>query len=107
MVDAKKELGQIAKSLAVLTKRTEKLAGQLDKLEKTRRQGSKQGRPSKPKQKETSKKTVATKKDKRVTAIDTVLDIIKKRKAGVDYPPAVCYTIIISAQGERLDRTCA
>ena len=83
MVDAKKELGQIAKGLAVLTKRTEKLAGQLGKLENTRVQGSKQERSGKPQQKETSKIAATTKKDKRVTAIDTVLDIIKKRKAGV------------------------
>ena len=34
MVDAKKELGQIAKSLSVLTKKTEKLAKQIGKLEK-------------------------------------------------------------------------
>ena len=36
MVDAKKELRQIAKSLAVLTRKTEKLAKQVQKMEKAK-----------------------------------------------------------------------
>lgn len=81
MVDAKKELGQIAKSLSVLTKKTEKLAKQIDKLEKAPA-AKKPGRPAKAGKKAVSKKAAA-KKTRRVTAIDTVLDIVKRRKAGV------------------------
>ena len=82
MVDAKKELGQIAKSLSDLTKKTEKLAKQIQKMEKAKAP-KKQGRKAKPKKRAVAKKTAARTKTKRVTAIDTVLNIIKRRKAGV------------------------
>jgi hypothetical protein len=63
-------------------KKTEKLVGQIAKLEKAQAP-AKQGRPGKPKKKAAPAKASGMKKTKRVTAIDTVLDIVKKRKAGV------------------------
>ena len=82
MVNAKKELGQIAKSLAVLTKKTEKLAKQIQKTGKAKAP-KKQRRTAKSRKKAVPKKAAGRAKTKRVTAIDTVLNIIKGRKAGV------------------------
>jgi uncharacterized membrane protein len=81
MVDVKKELGQIAKSLSMLTTKMEKLAKQLDRQEKGRASVKKQRRPTK--KKTAAKRTAGRAKSKKVTAIDTVLDIIKRRKGGV------------------------
>ena len=82
MVDAKKELVQISKSLAVLTRKTEKLAKQIQKMEKVKAPKKKR-RTAKPKKKAVSKRAPGRAKTKRVTAIDTVLSIIKRRKSGV------------------------
>jgi len=81
MVDVKKELGQIAKSLSVLTTKTEKLAKQIEKMGKAKAP-KKQRRTAKPKKKAAPKRAGGRAKTKRVTAIDTVLNIIKRRKAG-------------------------
>ncbi len=81
MKGLKRDMQSIVKSLKSLTQKTEKIAGKLEKLQKA--QAVK--RPKAKTKANAAKKRVA-KKTGRITAIDTVLGIIKKNrsKRGVD-----------------------
>ncbi|MDY6972171.1 MAG: hypothetical protein SV775_07560 [Thermodesulfobacteriota bacterium] len=74
----KRDLQSVIKSLKSLTQKTEKIAKLLDKLEKTK--------PVKPASKGMTKaaKKTAAKRGANVTAIDTVMDVIKRSKKGVN-----------------------
>jgi len=91
----KKDLKTVAKNLKSLTTKTERMAKRLEKLEKAQA-GKKPKRKAAKKRvvkKKVAKKKVAkkrvvkkkvAKKAVRVTAIDTVMGIIKKSSKGVD-----------------------
>lgn len=89
MKELKKEMKVVLRDLKQLTKKTERMAAKLEKLEKA----SKAKPAVKPTAKKTTKKapakkTVAkkapAKKAKKMTASDTILNIIKKRKTPID-----------------------
>ena len=74
MKELKRDLQSVLKDLKALTKKTEKIAKGLDRL--------KQAKPVKTPKAKTVRK--ATRKEKKVAAIDTVLALILKSKRGVD-----------------------
>lgn len=88
MKKLKKDLQVVSKSLKTLTKKTERLANAVAKLEKAQAAAK---RKPKAKVKTTrkavaKKKGAAKKKTATVTATDQVLKIIKRSKKGVDAP---------------------
>lgn len=89
MKELKKELSAALKDLKQLSKKTERLAAKLDKLEKSAKakpretpKGKKTAAPSRVK-KAVAKK-VSGQKAKKMTASDTILNIIKRRKTPID-----------------------
>lgn len=78
MKELRRDLQAVVKSLKVLTRKTERMAKKLDKLEK--RWGAKKVKAKGPAR--GTKKRVA-KKTKKLTATDSVLKIIQRRKRGV------------------------
>jgi len=75
----KRDLQSVVKSLKSLTQKTERIAKQLDKLEK-----AKPAKKSMPKGTAMAAKKTVAKKGTGVTAIDTIMDIIKRSGKGVD-----------------------
>jgi len=85
MNQVKMEIKAVLKDLQQLTKKAERIATKIDKLEKA----SKAKPAAKPKAKKTpSKKTTkakaVAKKSKKMSASDTILKIIKSRKSPID-----------------------
>jgi len=78
MKELKRDLQSVAKTLKALKQKTEGIVKKLDKLDKAQASGPKRRASVK-----TARKK-ATRRLKKVTAIDTVLSIIKKRKKGID-----------------------
>ena len=81
MKELKKEMKTVLRDLKLLTKKTERLAAKLDKLEKAAK--------AKATAKRTPAKKTATikapaKKAQKTTASDTILNIIKKSKKPID-----------------------
>ena len=75
MKQLKKDLKAVTKDLKTLTQKTNKMIKKFEKLEKSK--------PGKKTKARVAKKRVA-RKTTRVTAVDTVLTIIKKNRKGVD-----------------------
>ncbi len=75
MKQLKKDLKAVTKDLKILTQKTNKMMKKFEKLEKSK--------PGKKTKARVAKKRVA-RKTTRVTAVDTVLSIIKKNRKGVD-----------------------
>ena len=94
MKQLKKDLKSVTKDLKSLTKKTETMAKRLAKIEKTQiKKKSKAKAKVKTTKKRVAKRKVAkkniakkrvAKKAKRVTAIDTVMNIIKRSSKGLD-----------------------
>lgn len=86
----KKDLESVSKDLKTLTKKTERIAGRLQKIEKA--QAAKKAKKKVAKKRVTKRRVVkkkvakkrVAKKAKKVTAIDTVMGILKKSRKGVD-----------------------
>ena len=78
MKKLKIELQGVSKSLKQLTRKTEQLTKKLDKLEKAKAVKVKAKPRVKPPKKAVAKKAV------KATAIDTIFDIIKKSRKGID-----------------------
>lgn len=78
MKELKMELKSLAKALKALVRQTEKMEKKLDKLEKA-------SRPKKTKKKAPAKamKKKVVKRTTKVTATDTVLKMIQRRKRGI------------------------
>jgi len=86
----KKDLKTVAKNIKSLTQKTEKMAKRLEKIEKAQAKKKPKAKAAKKRvakkrvaKKRVPKKRVA-KKAVRVTAIDTVMGIIKNSRKGVD-----------------------
>lgn len=77
MKGLRRNLQSIVKALNVLTQRTNKLEKQLQKLEKEKTPTRQTAKP-----KAKARKKAVARKSTRVTATDTVLNIIYKRKNG-------------------------
>lgn len=81
MKELKKDLQSMMKNLKALARQTERMAKKLDKLEKA--SAVKKARVKVPAR--AAKKRIA-KKAKKVSATDTVLGIIQRRKRGITTP---------------------
>jgi hypothetical protein len=77
MKQMKKDLKSVAKSLKVLTQKTEKMAKRLERITKAAPPKKRRAKP-----KAASVRRRVAKKAKKVTAIDNVLNVIKRRKKG-------------------------
>ena len=77
MKELKRNLQSVLKSLRALTQKTEKMVKELDKLEKAQA-------PKRPKAKPRATRKAVAKKPARLSASETVLDIIKRGRKGVD-----------------------
>lgn len=99
MKELKKEMRAALKDLKELTKKTERIAAKLDKLEKSAKtkpaaksKAKKTAKPSPAKKtvakkapaKKASAKKAPAKKAEKMTASDTILNIIKKRRTPID-----------------------
>ena len=93
MEQVKKEMKDVLKDLKQITKRAERIATKLDKLEKASK--AKPAAKAKPKAKSTpvrktvkkkapAKKKAVAKKGKKMSASDTILKIIQSRKTPID-----------------------
>jgi len=78
MKELKKELKSVARALKALVRQTEKMEKHLDKLEKASR--SKKAKKQAP---ATATKKKVLRKTTEVTATDTVIRMIQKRKRGI------------------------
>ena len=81
MKELKKDLQSVVKNLKALARQTERMAKKLDKLEKAQRPKKAKGKV----RARATKKRVA-KRAKKVSATDTVLRIIQRRKRGITTP---------------------
>jgi len=77
MKELKRNLQSVLKSLRALTQKTEKMAKELDRLEKAQA-------PRKPKPKPRATRKAVAKKPTRVSASGTVLAIVKSSRKGID-----------------------
>ena len=84
MKKLKKDLGAVSKSLKALATKMERLAKDVDKLEKAQAV-----KKRKPKAKVKATNAPAKKKTAALTATDQVINIIKRSKEGVDVPTLV------------------
>ncbi len=77
MKELKSDLQSMGKSLRALTQKTEKMAKELDRLEKSQA-------PKRPKVKPKAVKKAVAKKPAKLTAGGTVLAIVKRSRKGID-----------------------
>ena len=77
MRELKRDLQSMVKSLKALTQKTEKMAKELDRLEKAQT-------PKRPKAKPKAAKKTVAKKPAKLSASGTVLAIVKRSRKGVD-----------------------
>ena len=77
MRELKRDLQSMVKSLKALTQKTEKMAKELDRLEKAQT-------PKRPKAKPKAAKKTVAKKPAKLSASGTVLAIVKRSRRGVD-----------------------
>jgi putative endonuclease len=77
-MNLKKDLQAVSKEINTLSKKIEKMIVAVDKLEKPK------GAPVKPAKKVAVKKPAGKKSAGELTAVDTVLSIIKRSKKGID-----------------------
>ncbi|MBW1850250.1 MAG: hypothetical protein JRJ15_02195 [Deltaproteobacteria bacterium] len=89
MKELKKEMKTVLRDLKLLTKKTERLAAKLDKLEKAakataKRTPAKKTATKKAPAKKAPAKKAPAKKAQKTTASDTILNIIKKSKNPID-----------------------
>jgi len=87
--ELKKEMKTVLRDLKLLTKKTERLAAKLDKLEKAakataKRTPAKKTATKKAPAKKAPAKKAPAKKAQKTTASDTILNIIKKSKNPID-----------------------
>ena len=80
MKELKNEMKAVIRDLKQLTKKTERMAAKLDKLEKASKAKTVKRAPVK----KTVTKKAPPKKAKKMTASDTILNIIKRRKTPID-----------------------
>jgi septal ring factor EnvC (AmiA/AmiB activator) len=81
MKGLKREVESIARNLKLLTQKTEKLAKKIAQLDKAQAAPKKKARP---KRKARAVKKPVGKRAKKVTAIESVMRIIGRRKSGVN-----------------------
>ena len=83
MKNLKKSLRAVNREMNALGKKVDRIIVAVDKLDKAAKKTKAQATKPKPAQKAAAKKRAA-KKTAKPSAIDTVLDIIKRRKKGAD-----------------------
>ena len=82
-----RDLESVIKNLKALTQKTQKMSKELAKLDKAMAKPKAKRRPAKKaaaRKKAPARKKVAVRKRKRITATDTILNIIKRSKKGVN-----------------------
>jgi len=77
------DLQSLVKNLKVLSQKVERIAKEVDRLDKARAAAKKKAAPKRA-PKKVVKKPAATKKKAKPTATDTVLGIVRRSKKGVD-----------------------